>query len=196
MEILNRLDDEMSIATLIRGWMFRDLGRWDRLRELFHPEGTIEVTWFEGLFKNFVTASETMGASNIRTKHVITNPMVTIANDRAITETNIIIVGQNMQVGLGCEAHARFYDLVEKRDGVWRILHRYCIYDMGGFTFPSGIVAIDSDIVARYPVEYASLAYLLEVSGFPVKRVFPTRGSEAERLIREDSEHWLTSGRD
>lgn len=194
MDNLKRLTDEASIATLVRGWMFRDLGQWARLRELFHPEGTIEVTWFEGLFKDFVNASEKMGASNIRTKHVITNPTVTIEKNRAVAETNVLIVGQNMQVGLGCETHARFYDLLEERDGVWRILHRHCFYDMGAFTFPAGVVEIDRNIVAHYPVEYASLAYLLEVSGFAVKRIFPTRGSEAERLIRTDSERWLAGG--
>ncbi|WP_242486717.1 hypothetical protein [Pseudomonas sp. TH49] len=48
---------------------------------------------------------------------------------------------------------------------------------MGGFTFPQGLVEIDQDAVARYPREYAPLAYLLEKSGFPLNREFATRGS-------------------
>ena len=47
----------------------------DALRELFHPDGTIEVTWFEGLASEFVDGSIKMGASDARTKHLIAPPM-------------------------------------------------------------------------------------------------------------------------
>jgi len=43
------LEDRQSIADLMTGWIHRDLAEWDKLRELFHPDGTIEITWFEGL---------------------------------------------------------------------------------------------------------------------------------------------------
>ena len=48
------LEDRVKIADLINGWMHRDLAQWDELRNLFHPGGTIEVTWFEGAFGDFV----------------------------------------------------------------------------------------------------------------------------------------------
>jgi hypothetical protein len=56
--------------------MHRDLGEWDRLRDLFHPDGTIEVTWFEGNFNESVDGSMRMGASDLRTKHLISTPVV------------------------------------------------------------------------------------------------------------------------
>ena len=184
--------DRLDIADLMTGWMYRDLGDWDRLRTLFHPDGVIEVTWFEGKFSDFVDASMRMGASDIRTKHLITPPVVTIAGDRAIAETNSVVVGENIALKLGCNAHTRFYDLVEKRDGVWKIAKRHCIYDMATFTFPHGIVDIDTATVAKYPREYAPLAYLLDRSGFPVKRIFPTRGGDQEKTIRAFATKWLS----
>jgi hypothetical protein len=33
----------------------------DQLRELFHPDGTIEISWFEGLASDFVDGSLRMG---------------------------------------------------------------------------------------------------------------------------------------
>ncbi len=33
--------------------------------------------------------------------------------DKAIAETNAIVVGDNAVLGVGCEGHARFYDRVE-----------------------------------------------------------------------------------
>jgi hypothetical protein len=47
------VEDRLAIADLMTGWIHRDLAQWDQLRELSHPEGTIEVTWFEGLFTEF-----------------------------------------------------------------------------------------------------------------------------------------------
>lgn len=184
------IEDRLAIADLMNGWMHRDLSQWDQLRTLFHPDGTIEVTWFEGLASAFIDASIGMGASRLRTKHVIASPLITFHGDKAIAETNAIIVAEHLDLGLGCESHNRFYDLVEKRDGVWRIVHRQSIYDMGTFTFPAGIKTIDPDVVARYPREYAPLAYLLEQGGFPVHRIFATRGSALETQMKADGQRW------
>jgi len=64
------------------------------------------------------------------------------------------------------------------------------IYDMS-FTFPTGFVDLDRRAVQKYPREYAPLAYLLEKSGFPVDRVYPTRGSDLERTIKANGQRWL-----
>lgn len=185
------VEDRLQITDLITGWIHRDLGEWDKLRNLFHADGEIEVTWFEGKFTDFVDGSMRMGASALRTKHLIGTPVVTFNGDRAVVETNAVIVGENVELGLGCTAHNRFIDTVERRDGVWKLCKRQSVYDMGSFAFPAGMVAIDATVVAKYPREYAPLAYLLETSGFPVKRIFATRGSELERSMKARAQHWL-----
>ncbi|MBA7801058.1 nuclear transport factor 2 family protein [Citrobacter freundii] len=189
----NYLDDRLQITDLLTGWMHRDLGQWEQLRNLFHPDGTIEITWFEGLASDFVDGSMRMGASDVRTKHLIGTPVVTFnANaTRAIVETNAMIIGENVKLNLGCIGHNRFYDMAEKRDGVWKLFHRQSIYDMASFTFPLGMVAIDQSMVGKYPREYAALAYLLEKSGFPVQRVFATRGSILEQQMKASGARWL-----
>lgn len=188
-------NDRKQLNDLMNGWMHRDLGEWAQLRDLFHPDGTIEITWFEGLGSDFVEGSMRMGASDLRTKHLIATPAVTFnaTANKAILETNAIIIAENVKLNIGCECHNRFYDLAEKRDGVWRLFHRQSVYDMGTFTFPMGPVAIDQSIVAKYPREYAALAYLLEQSGFPLGRVFATRGSELETTMKAEAKRWLTA---
>lgn len=186
--------DRQQLHDLMNGWIHRDLGEWAQLRNLFHPDGTIEITWFEGLASDFVNGSMRMGASDLRTKHLIASPRVTFnaAGNKALLETNAIIIAENVKLNLGCESHNRFYDLAEKRDGDWKLFHRQSIYDMGTFTFPQGIVEIDPATVAKYPREYAALAYLLEKSGFPLGREFATRGSKLEADMKAAGQHWLS----
>ena len=191
----NQLQDRQQLNDLVNGWMHRDLGEWTQLRNLFHPDGTIEITWFEGLASDFVEGSMRMGASDLRTKHLIASPAVTFndAGNKAILETNAIIIAENVKLNIGCECHNRFYDLAEKREGVWKLFHRQSIYDIGTFTFPLGPVEIDRNIALKYPREYAALAYLLECSGFPLWRVFATRGSELETTMKAAGQRWLSA---
>lgn len=51
------LQDRQDILDLMTGWMHRDLANWEALTQLFHAYGTIEVTWFEGLAKDFIEGS-------------------------------------------------------------------------------------------------------------------------------------------
>lgn len=187
------LDDKREIDALINGWMYRDIGEWDKLLELFHDDGVIEVTWFEGLFRDFVAASRRMGASGLKTKHLIGVPSVISDGDRAISETNAVILVDNDKLDFGCAVHNRFFDMVERRGGEWRIVKRQSIYDMGTFTFPYGPAEIDGVAARRYPRAYAPLAYVLEKSGVPVKRVFATKGGELEANMRRDALTWLAS---
>lgn len=191
----NTLQDRQDIADLMTGWIHRDLAEWDQLLELFHDDGIIEVTWFEGVFSEFVKGSQKMGGSGFSTKHFIGSPVITFNGDRAIVETNATIIGENASLGLGCNTHNRFYDWVEKRHGVWRIAKRQSVYDMGSFTFPLGVVDIDAATVAKYPREYAALAYLLEKSGFPVKRVFATKFSQQEQEMKAKGKQWLSEAK-
>ena len=185
--------DWLAVGQLVNGWMYRDLGRWNDLLALFHTDAMIEVVWFEGLFTDFVEGSKKMGASDIRSKHFIGNPLMTFNGSRAIAETNAMIVGDNPKMRLGYTSHNRFYDWIERRDGEWKILKRQSIYDMCGFNFPLGFVDIEAGKVDHHPHEYAALAYVVEASGFPIKRVFPTKNSSQETNIRSAGEAWLAS---
>jgi hypothetical protein len=186
-----RIEDRLAIADLMTGWMHRDLGQWDALRDLFHPDATIEVTWFEGPAAEFVDASERMGASNLRTKHLIAGPSITFHGDRALVETNAMIVAENTELELGATAHNRFWDRAEKRHGHWRLARRESVYDFSSFTSQTEMPKIDEAAVRRYPREYAALAYLLEKSGFPLSREFATRGSELEAEMKAAGATWL-----
>jgi len=189
-----RSEDRVEIAGLMTGWMHRDLGEWDELRNLFHHDATIGITWFNGTAAEFVDASRRMGASNLITKHVLAYPSITFRGDRALVQTNTTVLAENTALGLGCAAYGRFWDRVEKRAGAWRILRRQSVYDMGHFTVVTGPPDIDEAALRRYPREYAALAYVLERSGFPVHGEFPTRGGPLETAMTRAGSDWLHGG--
>ncbi|WP_328472965.1 nuclear transport factor 2 family protein [Streptomyces sp. NBC_00448] len=186
-----RLEDRAAIADLMTGWIHRDLGEWDQLRDLFHPGATVEITWFDGPASDFIEGSARTGASDLRTKHVIAGPSITFNGNRALAQTSAILLAENTALELGATAHNRFWDRVEKRDGAWRIAKRQSFYDMSSFNFLTKVHEIDEKAVRSFPREYAALAYLLEKSGFPVVREFPTRGSALETEIKAAGSAWL-----
>src|SRR5260370_17384947 len=104
------LEDRQSIADLMTGWIHRDLAEWDKLRALFHPDGTIEISWFEGLANDFVEGSMRMGQSDVRTKHFVAAPLVTFNGNKAIADTNAVVIGANLLLHLGVIPHAPSYD--------------------------------------------------------------------------------------
>ena len=55
------------------------------------------------------------------------------------------------------------------------------------------LMDIDQHTVRKYPREYAPLAYLLDKSGFPVERVFATKGSTLEAQMKDAGNAWLQS---
>jgi len=63
-----------------------------KLHDLFHPDGTIEVTWFEGLAGDFVEDSMRMGKSGLRTRHFVGTPVVTFNGNKAAVKTNATII--------------------------------------------------------------------------------------------------------
>jgi hypothetical protein len=191
--ITARLSDIEAIRALMAGWIHRDNSNWAELAELFHPYATIEITWFSGLARDFVEGSSRMSQTALRTKHFVAEPVITFAGDRALVETNAIIVGENADLELGTTTHNRFIDRVQFRCGKWRIAHRDSVYDFSSFTFPYGPVDIETATARMFPREYFALAYLLVKSGFCVERVLATYGSALEQGIRMAGAQWLAA---
>jgi hypothetical protein len=185
----------LAITERVHGWIYRDLGEWDALRDLFHPDGIIDISWFNGTADEFVEASKRMSRSPFQSKHMMSTPLTTIRGERAIAETNAIIIGENAELGLGVCVHCRLYDRFEARGGTWKIVVRQAIYDFANFTFPRGPIAVDHDLLDEYPRPYAALAYVLEKSGFPLASELPTKGSAPERDMKRDGLEWLTETR-
>lgn len=192
--------NKLEIEQLILRWgHLRDNGSWDELSELFHNEGTIEVTWYKGNFKGFMSASDEMKKKGGQSKHLISTPIVDIKGDRAISETNIIIMVRAKTNGLEVDVttYARFYDLLEKRNGVWRILKRITIYekDRMDSVQPSLLFWFGSLFMnlKKFPEAYKYLAFVLDKNGYSIMPNIPVHDSDEVKIIYSEGKEWLNS---
>lgn len=189
--LLTQLADKMALIELMNGWMYRDIGNWQAVKNLFHPEGEIELSWYEGGIDGFIEGSKKLATSEVISKHFIGIPMMTIRGNKAVTETNAMVMNDNTSLGFGSNIQVRFIDMVEKRNGEWKILKRQVVYDMGTFSFPRGAVPIDTAVLDKFPRAYAPMAYGIGKTGVTIDRVFATRGSELEQKIQTEVMQWL-----
>lgn len=194
--IVQALADKTAIIEIMQNWGYwRDQGKWDELRTTFHPDGMISVSWFQGTFRDFVAASIKMKASGAKSKHVICGTSLQLKGNKAIAETSAILIGEISidNVAICLTSYLRFYDLVEKRDGVWRILKRDAIYDMDYIApvNPSDRLVLDAKELEKYPKAYRFLGYLLGKIGHKVQPNLPAVSSPEEEKIKQEASVWL-----
>ncbi len=190
-------ESRQHISELMHNWGFwRDQARWDELRTAFHPEGTINVTWFNGLFTDFVAASIEMRKRRTGSKHWIGGSLIRLEGDRALSETNVMIMGRSVvhDIEVDTVAYGRFYDFVERREGRWRILRREAIYEKDRVdpVVAGTVVPFDAKKLASFPPPYRHLAYSLSSQGFTVSPDLPTNDSASLARVYAQGEAWIT----
>jgi SnoaL-like protein len=190
------VEDRVQIRDLIESWaLWRDTGTWDRLRSVWHDDGRMMATWFQGTADEFIAASREGFARGVRAQHNLGGMTIDIAGNRAVAQTKMAILSRAPIEGVVCDFTmiGRFYDFFEKRDGRWGLVLRQPIYDKDRIdpVEPGARPKLDPDLLARFPEGYRHLAYLQTKQGFTVKPDMPGAiGPELEALYRRGAA-WL-----
>lgn len=125
--------DEIAVCNVRRIWAFHlDLREWDKLPACFHPEAHVTVSWYSGPVAGFIERSKALTwKPEEHRKHWLGNMRAEVNGARAMLETDVIILIREFidRDLYDYTCYARFLDLIEKRDGVWRILEWNTIYD-------------------------------------------------------------------
>jgi len=97
------LGDEFEVRRVRQLWAFsRDHGEWDKMRACFHPDATVLVSWFDGPATEFFARTERMWRERRpeeRSKHWFGNMRTEIKGDRALLETDALVLGRDMLDG-------------------------------------------------------------------------------------------------
>ena len=190
------LIDRLAIRDLIENWaMWRDTGRWEDFRKLWHSDGVMMATWFQGGVDDFIEVSQQGFARGARTSHFQGGMSIDLKGRRAIAQTKMQIAQRGPVEGVVCDVvcAGRFYDFLEKRRGRWGLVLRQPIYERDRMSpvDPAAKVKLDKKLLARFPEGYRHLAYLQTRNGQTVKLGMPGAvGPELEALYRR-GEAWL-----
>jgi hypothetical protein len=180
--------DRLAIRDLVENWaVWRDAGDWDRFRTVWHDDGRMMATWFQGTGDEFIRVSREGFERGVRILHFLGGTSVDLAGDRAIAQTKMTISQRAEVDGVVCDVvcTGRFYDFVERRAGRWGLVLRQPIYEKDRLdpVDPAASLDLDASLLARFPEGYRHLAYAQTRIGYDVKRDMPgLTGSEVEAL--------------
>lgn len=188
--------DRHDIRDLLENWVvWRDAGDWDRFRSVWHDDGRMMATWFQGTADEFIAVSKAGFEKGVRILHFLGGISIDLDGDRAIAQTKMTISQRADVDGQLCDVvcTGRFYDFLERRDDRWGLVLRQPIYEKDRLDLldPGQTLNLDKTLLERFPEGYRHLAYLQSRIGYDVKRDMPGLiGPEVEALYRR-GKAWL-----
>jgi len=188
--------DKADIREVLENWIiFRDSALWDKFKTVWHDDGYMMATWFQGTAAEFIKVSQAGFERGVSIMHFLGGTNIELAGNRAITMTKMTISQRapvhDVVVDVLCSG--RFYDFFEKRDGRWAIVLRRLFYEKDRMdpVDPSQTVKLEQDLLNSFPIGYRHLAYLQTKAGFTLKKDMPgLRGPEADALYAH-GKNWL-----
>ena len=191
--------DKADIREVIENWVvFRDAALWEKFRTVWHDDGYMMATWFQGPATEFIKVSQAGFEKGVNILHFLGGSNIEIAGARAIAQTKMTITQRAMvhETLVDVVCTGRFYDFMEKRDGKWGVVLRRLFYESDRMLVldPSKKLELEKDLLAAFPVGYQHLAYLQTKLGFKVKTDMPgLRGPEGTALYAHGA-NWLAGG--
>lgn len=188
--------DRVAIRELIENWaVWRDAGDWERFATVWHDDGWMSATWFQGPAADFIRVTREGWDKGVNILHFLGGCSIDLVKARAIAQTKMTISQRATVHGVQCDVvcTGRFFDFLEKRGERWGLVRRQPIYEKDRLdpVSPSAALELDEARLAQFPQGYRHLAYIQEEIGYRVKRDMPgLRGAEVEALYAE-GRGWL-----
>ena len=192
----DELESRRAIRELIENWVvWRDAGDWERFRTVWHPDGVMMATWFQGSAEEFIRVTQEGWKRGVSILHFLGGMSIDVAGNRAIAQTKMTISQRASVDGVPCDVvcTGRFYDFLERRAGRWGLVLRQPIYEKDRLDplDPSASLALDRELLERFPAGYRHLAYLQTRIGYEVKRDMPGLTGEAVQALYARGARWL-----
>jgi len=153
------------------------------------------ATWFQGHYEDFIKVTIEGWNKGVSILHFLGGMSIDLNGHRAISQTKMTISQRGPVDGVLCDVvcTGRFYDFLEKRDGVWGVVLRQPIYEKDRIDplDPSAHLKLDESLLAEFPDGYKHLAYIQTKIGYKVKRDMPMlKGPEVQALYAK-GRAWL-----
>ena len=188
--------DRLAITQVVNDWvLWSDSGDWQRFATVWHDDGWMTATWFQGPATEFQKARRAGFERGVNIIHFLGGTTCEIAGTRAIAQTKMTINQRATVDGIVADVvcTGRFYDFFDQRAGRWAIVRRQPIYEKDRLdpVEPGTRLSLDAALLARFPDGYKHLGYLQTKAGFDVRLGLPgLRGPEVQKLYTEGAA-WL-----
>ena len=188
--------DQQTIRTLVENWaVWRDARLWDQFRTVWHDDGRMMATWFQGGFEEFIRVNNEGWARGVRILHFLGGSAIDVSGNRAIAQTKMTISQRAPVENVVCDVvcTGRFYDFFDRRGGRWGLVLRQPIYEKDRLdpVDPSAKLELDQTLLKSFPEGYRHLAYLQTRIGYKVKPDMPgIEGPELDALYARGA-RWL-----
>lgn len=189
-------EDRLAIIETVNNWaLWRDAGDWARFRTVWHEDGWMTATWFQGPAEKFIEVSKAGFDKGVSILHFLGGSSVDVKGARAIAQTKMTI-SQRAQVDgvmVDVVCTGRFYDFFEERKRKWAIVRRQPIYEKDRMDpiDPAAKLVLDPELLARFPEGYRHLAYLQTKIGFTIKLDLPQLKGPVVQALYAHGQAWL-----
>jgi hypothetical protein len=188
--------EKQRIREVVENWVvWRDSGQWEKFKTVWHSDGVMMATWFQGHFEEFIKVSIEGWNKGVSILHFLGGCSVEVNGDRAIAQTKMTITQRGPVDGVICDVvcTGRFYDFMGKREGRWGVVLRQPIYEKDRLNplDPAANLQLDQELLNRFPEGYRHLAYIQTKLGFTVKPDMPQLKGPAVEALYQRGQDWL-----
>ena len=163
----------------------RDLGRWDAMRDCYHDDAQVRVSWFRGSAADFIKGSTDM-AGRMVNRHRLSPIHVTLSDLRAVATLSAIveIPTRLQEIEMMLLIYGRFVYRAEQRQDLWRILSFDSIYLRDELlpAIPGHSISIDPIELRGFRSSYRLLTYVLKRYGYTIGPDLP--GEDRPETVR------------
>lgn len=189
-------EDKLAIIETVHNWaLWRDAGDWERFRSVWHEDGWMTATWFQGPAEKFIEVSKAGYDKGVSILHFLGGTSVDLKGERAIAQTKMTISQRASVDGIAVDVvcTGRFYDFFESRRNKWAIVRRQPIYEKDRMdpVDPAAKLALDPALLARFPEGYRHLAYLQTRIGYTIKLDLPQLKGPVVEALYAHGQAWL-----
>lgn len=196
------MDDRSSIREVIENWaLWRDAGDWERFATVWHDDGWMTATWFQGPASEFIRVSREGFERGVSILHFLGGSTCDVYGNRAVAQTKMTISQRATVDGVLVDVvcTGRFYDFMERRSrgaqraGGWGIVRRQPIYEKDRMdpVDPAMTLNLYTPDLDKFPEGYRHLGYLQSRNGFTVKLGLPGLRGPAVQTLYAEGAAWL-----
>ena len=191
-------DDIVQIQHLVcREREARDRKWWDEMRQIYHPDALINISWYVGKPEGFIQGSVQMASKSV-SNHRLRPITVRINGGKAVATLSAAIETRTVLDGVetDLDSQARLvYKAIKSEEG-WKLFSLDSIYqrDTLSPTIPGEQLVVDLKRLKAYRSSYRCLSYVLESTGFSINQDLPGDDRpEQVSALYDDAFAWMKS---